>query len=167
MKVADAIIDARDGEQLVDATPLPEFSDEFQKKLDEIEIAIASGMEKAECPVKHIFTPGLYSRHIFMPKGSVVMSKIHKTEHPYVISKGRAHVFIEGIGWNVYTAPFIGITKPKTRRVLFIEEDCIWTTFHVTDKTDVGEIEKDIIEPRLEHLLQFDSTSAKQLKEAN
>lgn len=167
VSILDRVVDAKAGEQLVDSTPLPKFSDEFQKKLDEIEIAIATGLQGVECPVRHIFTPGLYSREIFMPRGSVIMSKIHKTEHPYVVSQGKVHVFIEGIGWNTYSAPYIGVTKPRTRRVLLIEQDCVWTTFHVTDKTDIGEIEKDIIEPRLGHFLEYDSIARKQLKEEN
>ena len=74
-------------------------------------------------------------------------------------------VFIEGVGWTKLVAPYTGITKPMTRRVLLIEQDCIWTTFHVTEKTDVGEIEKDIIESRLGHFLEHDSKAGKQLKE--
>ena len=156
MPVCDAIIDATKGEQLIDASPNPAFSSDFQEKIDKVELAIAEGMEKVDCPVRHIFTPGMYGREIFMPRGTVVVSKIHKTEHPYVVSKGKAHVFIEGIGWEKICAPFTGITKPMTRRVLLIEEDCIWTTFHATDKTDVAEIEKEIIEPRMQHFLDHD-----------
>jgi hypothetical protein len=33
-------------------------------------------------PVKHHFEGGLYTREIFMPKGSVVVSLIHKQNHP-------------------------------------------------------------------------------------
>lgn len=156
MSATDAIIDSTKGEVLLDASPLPEFSAEFQEKVDRVELAIATGMDKVECPVRHIFTPGMYGREIFMPKGTVVVSKIHKTEHPYVVSKGTAHVFIEGVGWHTVQAPFSGITKPMTRRVLLIAEDCIWTTFHATTKTDVAEIEKEIIEPRIQHFIDYD-----------
>src|SRR5208282_1500573 len=101
-----------------------------------------------ECPLKHEFTPGLYIRTIWMPatkEGTLVLSKIHKTEHPYFISKGSASVWIEGQGWKLLRAPFRGITKPGTRRILFIHEDCVWTTIHATNKTNVDEIERDVI----------------------
>ena len=163
MLATDAIIDATKGEQLLDASPVPAFSAEFQEKIDKVELAIATGMAQVDCPIRHIFTPGMYGREILMPKGTVVVSKIHKTEHPYVVSKGIAHVFIEGVGWQRIQAPFTGITKPMTRRVLLIEEDCIWTTFHATTKTDVAEIEKDIIETRIDHFLKYDA--AQQIKE--
>jgi hypothetical protein len=101
-----------------------------------------------EMPVTHLFTPGLYLREIFMPAGTMVISKIHKTEHPYVISKGRARVWTENEGVKEFCAPHCGVTKPGTRRVLLILEDCIWTTCHATSETDVDKIEAKIIEPR-------------------
>jgi hypothetical protein len=106
-----------------------------------------STMRPGNFPVTHRFTPGLYIRQIFMPKGSLIISKIHRTEHPFVISQGHAAVWSEAAGVVHLRAPFTGITYPGTRRVLYIHEDCIWTTFHPTSKTDLGEIEEEIIEP--------------------
>lgn len=105
----------------------------------------------ANCPVEHHFTPGLYCREIFMPAGSVIISKIHKTEHQYTVSQGRASVWIEGEGWMEIAAPFHGITKPGTKRVLVIHEDCIWITSHPTALTDVDAIEAEIIQPHNDH----------------
>lgn len=104
-------------------------------------------LPKLDLPPVHRFTPGLYIRELFMPKGTLVVSKIHKTEHPYVVSQGHAAVFIPGVGVQQIKAPFCGITKPGTQRILFIHEDCIWTTFHPTNETDLEKIEASIIEP--------------------
>lgn len=93
-----------------------------------------------ELPLTHRFTPGLYIREIFMPKGALVVSRIHKTEHPFVVSQGHAAVWVPGEGVVQIKAPFCGITKPGTQRILFIHEDCIWTTFHITDETDPEKI---------------------------
>jgi hypothetical protein len=101
----------------------------------------------AQCPVTHRFTPGLYAREIFMPAGSLIVSKIHKTEHPFVVISGHAAVWDAANGLQQLRGGHVGITKPGTRRVLFIHEDCRWITFHATDKLDVAEIEADIIEP--------------------
>lgn len=92
-----------------------------------------------------IFTPGLMTRTIEMQAGSAHRSKVHMTEHQFVISKGSCFVSENG-GPNVlYNAPFHGITKPGTWRALFIIQDCIWTTMHPTTKTTVEEVEADII----------------------
>jgi hypothetical protein len=61
------------------------------------------------------------------------------------VSKGKCIVY-DGNKLETITAPHTGITEPNTRRLLYIEEDTIWTTFHITDKTDVDEIEKEIIQ---------------------
>lgn len=46
--------------------------------------------------------------------------------------------------WERLEAPHTGITEPGTRRVLYIEEDCIWTTSHVTDIYPESGSEEDI-----------------------
>jgi hypothetical protein len=137
------------------------------------EVAIASKIDRAEaylmsrgakpaglgespdvCHITHRFTPGLYIRECRMDQGAIVISKIHKTEHPFVISKGAVIVFNQADGTReILRASHIGITKPGARRVIAVLEECIWTTFHPTDKTDPVEIERDIIEPHRNALL--------------
>jgi hypothetical protein len=146
------LIDFREGVMELSAD-IPEFTEEVQTQVDTLEQKIMD-MPPAECPVVHRFTPGLYIREILMPKGILLTSKIHMTEHPYVVSKGVVDVFIEGVGWKKYAAPFTGVTKPHTRRVLFIEEDTVWTTFHPnpTDETDLAKLEERLMLRRDDHL---------------
>lgn len=132
------------------APPVP--SRENWDRFDDIEQLIKANCPAVECPVKHLFTPGLYSREFHAPAGTLVTSKIHKTEHQYVVSKGCANVWIDGVGWQAIRAPYRGVTMPGTRRVLVVTEDLIWTTFHPTTLKDVDEIEREIIEERHEHL---------------
>jgi hypothetical protein len=89
-----------------------------------------------------------------MPAGTFCTSKIHRFEHPFVVSQGKVSVWIDG-EVQVIEAPYCGITKPGTRRILFIHDDCVWTTFHVNpdDCKDVLEIENRIIEPHDNPLL--------------
>jgi hypothetical protein len=108
---------------------------------------------QVHCPLVHRFTPGLYIREIFMPAGSVVTSARHMTCHPFVVSKGDVSVYEEDREVGRYKAPYTGITQPGTRRLLYMHEDTIWTTFHVTDKTDPDEIAKDIAEVEINPLL--------------
>lgn len=82
------------------------------------------------CQLVHTFTPGMYSRQITMPKDSLILSEIHLTEHQFIISKGIACVKINEKDWDILEAPYHGITKPGTCRLLGITEECIWTTFH-------------------------------------
>jgi len=112
----------------------------------------------------------MYIREIFMPAGSLITSKVHKTEHPYIVSYGKVAVSIDSNDWIEITAPYTNITKPGTRRVLYILEDCIWTTFHRIDgmkseynelnddekENIVKEIEEKILEPHVNYLTGTD-----------
>lgn len=116
-------------------------------RIDELEAEIMN-LQPIDCPVTHHFTKDTYVRQVFMPAGSLITSKIHLTEHPYFILQGTAHVKIDEGEWEILTAPYVGITKAGTRRVLFIESDCVWCTSHVLQKEGetVEEIEERIIE---------------------
>lgn len=122
--------------------------------MNQIEADIICELPRVDLPVTHRFTPGMYIREIFMPKGTLLTSKIHKTEHPYVISMGVVSVYTETEGVKVLSSPHTGITKPGTRRLLFIHEDTIWTTFHPTQETDLVKIEEDIIESHSNPLIR-------------
>lgn len=95
-------------------------------------------------PLKHIFADGCYVREITMPKGMLLTSKIHKVTHPYFVLKGDVSVLTEE-GVVRIKAPFSGITKAGTKRILYIHEETIWTTVHVTKHKDIKKIEKQII----------------------
>ena len=129
---------------------------ENDDRVDELEAFMAENYQTVELPLVHRFTPGMYIREIFMPAGSLVTSKIHKTEHPFTVSKGKVAVSIDGKDWEEFEAPYTGVTKPGTRRILYIIEDCIWTTYHVnqSDSQDLEEIEERLIEKRDNNLLK-------------
>jgi hypothetical protein len=111
-----------------------------------------------QLPVRHHFTPGLYCREITMQKGAVLTSAIHRTEHPFVVSKGRCLVYLNrDDGWQEIRAPYFGVTKPGSRRVLVILEETVWTTFHPTELTDLLAIEDALLDPRENPLLAKES----------
>lgn len=122
--------------------------------VDEIEAAILS-CEQVDCPVDHMFTPGMYIREITMPAGLTLTSKIHKTEHPYFILQGKVKVWTEEEGTVIMQSPHKGITKPGTRRVLTTITDTVWITVHLNleDSRDLFVIEKNVIEPHINPLI--------------
>jgi hypothetical protein len=121
----------------------------MDERIDELESAMVNNFEPVECPLTHRFTNGLYVREIFMPAGSLITSKIHKTQHQFFILKGAVSVWIDEGEELYFEAPYIGITEPGTRRVLYIWEDCVWATAHPNpDNADEIEIEERIIEKR-------------------
>ena len=93
----------------------------------------------------NLFAPGIYVRILKMYAGDCIISKIHKTEHFAVVLEGRCTVVKHDGTREEIVAPRIFKTQPGTQRALYIHEDTTWATFHPTDKTDVAEIEKDVI----------------------
>lgn len=106
-------------------------------------------LPQAEMPVRHAFTPGFYVRQIFIPAGTLLTSKIHRTRHPFVITRGDISVWTKQAGVQRFSAPHTGITEPGTRRVLFAHAATVWTTFHATELTDLEAIEAELILPHV------------------
>jgi mannose-6-phosphate isomerase-like protein (cupin superfamily) len=116
-----------------------------------------------DLPLVHRFTDNMYVREISVPAGSWLTTKIHKHEHPFVLSKGSITMW-DGETQMDISAPFGGITKENTRRIVFVHEDCVFTTFHVTDKKTVEEVEDEIL---IKHDNPLLSKSVKELFKLN
>lgn len=121
-------------------------NEEINIKIDEIEAVMVDNLDPIDCPVIHSFSPGFYIRQIFMPAGTLITSLIHKTKHTYQITKGIVKVKINEGEWEILEAGHAGVTEPGTRRILFIESDCVWTTFHpiLEDEQPVSLTEEEI-----------------------
>lgn len=103
------------------------------------------------CPVKHHFAKGLYCREILIPKGTRIVGKIHATEHFNTIVQGECLVITTTEEKHI-KAPYLWVTKAGEQKAVLALTDVIWQTYHVTDKTDIDEIEKDVIVERFEDL---------------
>jgi len=113
-------------------------------------------LPQTEYPLTHKFIPkngaldsGMYVRECVLPADTVFITEIHRTEHPFVISKGSARVWSLDTGWVMMAAPHTGITKPGTRRVISTIEETVWTTFHAINETNVDKIKGAIILPHI------------------
>ncbi len=132
--------------------PTPEALARECEQLNRLE-SFLSRFPAAQMPVINRFTRGsdgkvnLYTREIFMPKGTLLTSKIHKTEHQFVVISGRVAVWSEADGVTILEAGHVGITKAGTRRALFIHEDCRWMTMHHVGTDNLEQIEAELIEP--------------------
>lgn len=95
-------------------------------------------------PVTHHFAPGVYAREIFLPKNHAVVGKIHLHAHLNILSRGHVIVATED-GTKELIGPCVFTSFAGTKRAVYIKEDTTWVTIHVTTKTDLDEIEKEII----------------------
>lgn len=98
------------------------------------------------CPLKHYFAPGVYIREIFMPAGSVVIGKIHKTEHFNIIQQGSVCLMSEDGSREILTGPCTFVSNAGVQKVLRIIEDTVWSTVHITEERDLEKLEEQLIE---------------------
>ena len=105
-----------------------------------LEMPQAPGME-----TEHFFAGGMYCRKISIPEGTVVVSKVHKTEHLFIGCVGELHV--AGQGENYVIRP--GDVVPSavgTKRVVYAMTDVVVMTVHKTDRTSVDdELEEEMV----------------------
>lgn len=120
---------------------------QLRDKIQELENHMLSMPEAhVEMQVRHYFADGMYAREIFIPKGTVLTGKIHRTQHLNVVSQGKIRVWTEG-GMKTIEAPFTMVSQPGTKRVGYALEDTVWTTFHATNETDLVKLEEQLIAP--------------------
>lgn len=104
-------------------------------------------LPQTECPLKHHFAPGVYVREIFMPADTIIIGHIHKTEHLNILVQGACFIVHDDGSREELRAPLTFVSKAGVQKVLYIIEDMIWQTVHVTTETDIEKLEAMLTEP--------------------
>lgn len=105
-----------------------------------------AAMPQAELVTEHQFSPGMYMRKLYRPAGTLIVGKVHKEPHFFLCAKGEIIAWTEN-GMKRLQAGDVVESKPGTKRVTLAVTDAIGITIHRTDKTDLDEIEAELIEP--------------------
>lgn len=151
-------------EEIIDETPLMHVHGAIKRmdhgasreeilNLQELMVKEFTEPWEQDYPLEHIFAPGLYARQMTIPKGGIIIGKIHRHAHVNTISKGRVFVVTE-FGKDEIVAPATFVSNPGTKRVVVAQEETIWTTYHPTDETDLAKIEEHVIAPTYDALEQ-------------
>ena len=94
--------------------------------------------------VEHFFSPGIYTRILYIPKGCMLTGKIHKQPILNIMTKGDISVLI-GDEVKRIVAPFVIVSPAGSKKIGYAHEDTIWMGCHGTDEQDVEKIEKHFI----------------------
>lgn len=125
------------------AIPMRQAIDRLQSELVKL--------PQYEPKTKHYFAKGMYLRTIFSPAGSVIVGKVHKTEHFYAVLSGRVRVTTDdGVieldatknGPQILTCP-VG-----TKRAVYVIEDAWRMNVHLNpgDEKELEKLESELIE---------------------
>lgn len=109
-------------------------------------------LPQVEIVTTHHFSKGLYAREIFIPKGTILVGKIHKYQSLNILSQGDITILTE-FGARRVRAPYTVVSPPLTKRIGYAHEDTVWTTVHATDETDLEKLEDELICPTFPDML--------------
>ena len=114
-------------------------------------------MPQADLQTEHYFSEsGMYCRKVFRPAGTLIVGKVHKHHHLFLCAMGEIIAWTEN-GMKRLQAGDVVESKPGTKRVTLSVTDAIGVTVHRTDKTDLDEIEAELVEP--DNTALFDSSN--------
>lgn len=111
--------------------------------------------------VEHYVMPHVIARQAKLPKGAIITTERHRHWHPFIISFGAVSIYnevthrvehidaVDEVGGH-----FTSITEPETRRLIFVREDTLWTTFHPCAHGDVERMFRENIFPNNNPLIQ-------------
>ena len=94
----------------------------------------------------HYFHGGMYCREVRRCEGALIVGKVHKKEHFYVIASGTIAISQEGEPAKQVTGPAVIKSMPGTKRAVLALTDAVCMTFHRVDCQTVDEAEKELVE---------------------
>jgi hypothetical protein len=104
-----------------------------------------------EPKTQHYFAHGLYMRTVWSPAGSVIVGKVHKTEHFYAVLSGRVQVTTDSGVVELDAnkdGPQILCCPVGTKRAVVVLEDAWRMNVHRNpdNLTDIDELEEQLVE---------------------
>lgn len=94
---------------------------------------------------RHTFHGGMYCREVFREAGVLVVGKVHKKEHFYLIVGGTVAITTDE-GVQFVTGPHLLCSKPGTKRAVYAETDALCMTFHRVESDNVEDAEAELVE---------------------
>lgn len=110
--------------------------------------------DKREFEVKHTFLNGMYMRELFIPKGSLLVGKVHKMPCINIVSSGDISVLTE-FGSARIKAGYSNTSPAGIQKLGIANEDTVFINIFRTDETDVSKIEDVIAYPSYEAALMY------------
>jgi len=103
-------------------------------------------MPQYEPETEHYFHGGMYCRKVFRHAGVLVVGKVHKKEHFYLILSGTVQITDGEGNAEEVTGPHLFLSKPGAKRAVYAITDAVTMTFHVTDATTIEDAESQLVE---------------------
>lgn len=104
-----------------------------------------SKLPQYEPATKHYFHGGMYCREVFRHADVLIVGKVHKKEHFYLVVSGTLAITTDD-GVQEITGPHLLCSKPGTKRAVYALTDAICMTFHRVESNNVEDAEVELVE---------------------
>lgn len=113
--------------------------------IDQLQSVMSTMPQAPGMDTSHFFAGGMYCRRMLIPAGTVIVSKVHKTEHLFIGCIGELEV--SGQGENYTIRPGDIVPSPVgTKRAVFARTDVVVLTIHRTDLISIDGLESELME---------------------
>jgi len=123
---------------------LPSTPFDLRNRVEALQAELCK-LPQYEPKTKHTFHAGMYCREVWRQAGVLVVGKVHKKEHFYLIVSGTVAITTDD-GVQLITGPQLLCSTPGTKRVVYAETDALCMTFHVVDAKTVEDAEIELVE---------------------
>lgn len=103
-------------------------------------------LPQVELPTVHHFAHGTYVREMHVKADTVLVGKVHKTEHIFVLLSGEM-TLITDQGRMRVKAPWIAVAPPGLKRAGYAHEDSIVLNIHHSFERELEKLEDELVEP--------------------
>jgi len=93
---------------------------------------------------EHVFFGGMYCRRMEIPKDSLIVSKVHKSDHLFIGCSGELVVAGQGEMYTLRAGDVIP-SYIGTKRAVYALTDVVCMTVHKTDKTTTDGLEDELM----------------------
>lgn len=105
---------------------------------------IRRDLQPVECEVTHHFSPGVYSRVMYIPAGITVVDKIHKKGHQVTLLQGHLTI-LDSVGAREVHATDLWIGSAGEQRAMYAHTPCIIMSTHHTLRTELEEVAAELV----------------------
>lgn len=106
-----------------------------------------SAMPQVELSTEHFFADGMYARFLPRVAGTLIVGKVHRKEHFYIVCCGTVRITQGDGAARDVTGPAVIVSQPGTKRAVLALTDATCMTVHRTKKRNLDKIEQELIEP--------------------
>lgn len=118
-----------------------------RQDIDTIEAYMRRMPQINNLDTRHVLAGGIYGRMLTSPAGSIIVGKVHRHDHVYIVASGTIIVLGEGSRETI-TGPAMLAGRPGTKRVVLMLTDATRIAVnHVGELMDLDEIERHVVEP--------------------